>query len=88
MVFSNSGEKVSMCHFSNLFFVCFLLHRVPEMVLKRIHNYLKMVPNGPPQIPIPGVSKSLLLGVKQIKEKHMFDDCPFFEIKKVRCQSA
>ena len=41
----------------------------------REHVYCpKMVPNGFPPIPIPGVSKSLLSGSKQIRKKHIVDD--------------
>ena len=34
-------------------------------------NDVKMVPKASPHIPIPGVSKSLLPGGKQIRKKHI-----------------
>ena len=39
-----------------------------------VPNWCIMVPNGPPPILIPGVSKSLLPGGKQTKKANVFDD--------------
>ena len=37
-----------------------------------VSKWTQMIPNGPLPIPIPGVSKSLLPGGKQIRNKQMF----------------
>ena len=45
----------------------------PNMVQKNPYTYPKKITNGPPiPIPIPGVSKSLLPGGRNVRKKHLF----------------
>ena len=73
---SNGGDKVSMCHFKEIYLgltkiISWILVGIggPKIVLK----WTQMVPNGPKMvlapIPIPGVSKSLVPEGKTIRKK-------------------
>ena len=58
--------------FKNIFWYCLFTKLKMDPTL--IYIYLKMFSNGPPPIPIPGVSKRLLSGGKTIRKQIIVGD--------------